>query len=306
MTDGGDIRAIFERAGCEGALCVQQLDGEAEFALRGDEPVTPASVAKVQIALEAETWFADGRLDPRERVTLGAAKRTAGPVAISFFDDEVTLSLRDMVVLMLTLSDNPSTDALLSRVGVDAVNATAARLGLTGTRMRTDLRTMLDTIGQDLGSADWNEAAAQPAAASEEERARAAERLLRARALDPSRGACTTPRDMVRLLRLIWTDQAGPAAACERVRAIMARQLTRHRIASGFPRPVQVAAKSGGLVGVVRNEVGVISCPDGRRYAAAVFTRCRPGSDEIAINAAIGKAAAYAVAALREERGARV
>ncbi|MCT2548206.1 class A beta-lactamase-related serine hydrolase [Streptomyces atratus] len=106
---------------------------------------------------------------------------------------------------------------------------------------------------------------------------------------------------MVDLLRLIWPDRAGPAAACRRVRAVMARQLTRHRIASGFRRPVQVAAKSGSLVGVVRNEIGVISCPDGRRYAAAVFTRSRPGSDDVAISAAIGTATARAVAALRQE-----
>ncbi|MGC5397661.1 serine hydrolase [Streptomyces sp. DT20] len=118
--------------------------------------------------------------------------------------------------------------------------------------------------------------------------------------MDPSQGTRTTPRDMVDLLRLIWTDQAGPAAACERVRAVMARQLTRHRIASGFRLPVRVAAKSGSLVGVIRNEIGVISCPDGRRYAAAVFTRSRPGSDDAAISRAIGTVAARAVAALQE------
>ncbi len=79
----------------------------------------------------------------------------------------------------------------------------------------------------------------------------------------------------------------------------MAHQLTRHRIAGGFRRPVSVAAKSGGLAGLVRNEIGVIRYPDGRRYAAAVFTRSRPGADEAAVNAAIGAAAAEAVATLR-------
>ena len=57
-----DIAAIFERARCVGTLCVQPLDGSAEVALRADEPMAPASAVKVQIALEAETWFADGRL----------------------------------------------------------------------------------------------------------------------------------------------------------------------------------------------------------------------------------------------------
>jgi beta-lactamase class A len=119
--------------------------------------------------------------------------------------------------------------------------------------------------------------------------------------LDPLRGTRTTAGDMASLLGLIWADRAGPAAACERVRAVMARQLTRHRIASGFRLPVQVAAKSGSLVGMIRNEIGVISYPDGRRYAAAVFTRSRPGSDDLAISTAIGMATARAVAALRQE-----
>jgi beta-lactamase class A len=301
MMDG--IRAVFEAAGCEGAVCVLSLDGDGdgEVGLRADEPVVPASVVKVPIALEAETWFADGRLDPREQVTLSAAGRTAGPAGISLFDDDAVVSWRDMVVMMLTISDNHATDALLRRVGVDAVNATAARLGLTSTVIESDVRTMLDSIGQDIGCASWQDAVAWAAAAPAEELARADGRLLACRALDPARGTRTTPRDMATLLRLIWTGQAGPAAACERVRAMMARQLTRHRIASGFRLPVRVAAKSGSLAGVVRNEIGVISYPDGRRYAAAVFTRSQPGSDDIAISSAIGTATARAVTALRTQ-----
>src|SRR5262249_12582125 len=118
---------------------------------------------------------------------------------------------------------------------------------------------------------------------------------------DPVRGTRTTARDMVSMLRLIWAGDAGPAAACERVRAVMARQLTRHRIAGGFRLPGQVAAKSGSLVGVIRNHIALISYPDGRRYVAAVFTRARPGSDDIAISAAIGTVTARAVVSLRNE-----
>jgi Beta-lactamase enzyme family len=191
----------------------------------------------------------------------------------------------DLVVLMLTISDNHAADALLRRVGVGAVNATAARLGLTSTVVESDLRTMLDSIGQDLGRVSWADLLTWQAEASVEEVARADQRLLAVRALDPARGTRTTARDMVRLLRLIWIGRAGPAAACDRVRALMARQLTRHRIASGFRPPVKVAAKSGGLLGIVRNEIGVISYPDGRQYAAAVFTRSQPGSDDAAIAA---------------------
>jgi beta-lactamase class A len=294
----GEIQTVFERAGCQGTLYVQSLGDDADIGLAADEPVTPASVIKVQIALEAETWFADSRLDPAEPVSLSATGRTPGPTGISLFEDDTVVSWRDLVVLMLTISDNHATDTLLRRVGVGAVNATAARLGLTSTVMQSDVQTMLDSIGQDLGRASWADLLAWQAQASAEQSAQADQRLLAARALDPARGTRTTARDIVRLLRLIWTGQAGSAAACSRVRALMARQLTRHRIASVFRPPVQVAAKSGSLLGIVRNEIGVISYPDGRQYAAAVFTRSQPGSDDAAINRAIGTATAQAVRAL--------
>jgi len=298
-----DVAAAFARAGCEGTLCARSLETGAEVAFRADEPVVPASVVKVQIALEAETRFADGRLDPRERVTMGAAERTPGPVGLSFFDDDAVVSWRDLVMLMLTLSDNPATDALLRRIGVDAVNAAAVRLGLAATVIDSDLRTMLDAIGRDIAGGGWQESLAWAAGASAQELAAADERLLATRALDPARGTRTTARDMTLLLELIWTDRAGPPAACARVRTMMARQLTRHRIANGFRSPVRVAAKSGGLAGVVRNEIGVVHHPDGSRYAVAVFTRSRPGSDDAAINRAVGTVAAAAVAALRGESG---
>ena len=70
---------------------------------------------------------------------------------------------------------------------------------------------------------------------------------------------------------------------------------------AAFAPGVKVAAKSGGLMGVVRNEIGAVTFDDGATYVVAVFTRSEaPGTDDRAINAAIGEAAAYAITRLRE------
>ena len=297
---GTSLEALFEQAGCTGQLCVQSLDGAGEVAVDADRQAVCASVIKVPIALEAETQFADGRLDPRERVVLPAQARTPGPVGFSLFEDDVEASLRDLVVAMLTISDNPATDTLLHRAGIDAVNATSQRLGLAGTVITSDERSIINSVGQDAGFADWVamwEWAAKPHSGEEEEQV--VRRMLGCAALDPARTTRTTARDMATLLRLIWSDQAGPPPACQRVRQLMRQQLTKHRLATGFPPPARVAAKSGSLVGVVRNEVGVISYPDGRGYSAAVFCRSRePWQNDAAINAVIGTAAAAAVGML--------
>lgn len=296
-----EVAGAFDGLGCEVCLLVQPLHGSGEVALAAEQLVVTASVFKVLVALVAESRFAQRHLDPRERVVLPAARRTPGPVGFSLFADDVEVSLRGLVTAMLTLSDNVATDALIERVGVEALNATAAELGLGHTRVVSDLQTLLDSIGRDAGCPDYLTLAAwEPGAPGDPELAEVEQRVRDSAALDPARTTRTTPRDMVRLLRLIWTDQAGPAPACARVRDLMGHQLTRHRLASGFSLPVRVAAKSGGLLGVVRNEVGVIDYPDGQSYLAAVFTRAgRPNGGEAAINAAIGRAAASAVSTLR-------
>src|SRR5262245_36424332 len=113
------IGTLFERAHCDGQLCVQSLEGGEQIGLHADQQVVSASVVKVSVALEAETQFADGRLEPRERITLPATARTPGPTGFSLFHDDVEASLRDLVVAMLTISDNTATDALLHRIGID-------------------------------------------------------------------------------------------------------------------------------------------------------------------------------------------
>jgi beta-lactamase class A len=279
---------------------VQSLDGRQEVAVDADRSVVSASVFKVTVALVAETQFAEERLDPRERVTLRAARRTPGPIGFSLFRDDVEVSLGDLVVAMLTSSDNVATDALLDRMGIDTVNDACARIGLAHTVIADDLYTMVNSIGSDAGFRDWDamwEWAAQPH--SQEDEDQVVRRIAAARALTPSRTTRTSPRDMATLLRLIWSDSAGPPQACQRVRQLMSQQLTKHRLAAAFPPPARVAAKSGSLVGFVRNEIGVIEYPDGRGYAAAVFTRAhRPWQNDVAINSAIGAAAAAAVTTL--------
>ena len=294
------LAEVFATAGCTGSVHATTLDGTREVGLGADDLVVPASVVKVLVALEAECRLADGSLEPEERVRLPASRRTTGPTGLSLFRDDVEVSVRDLPVLMLTISDNVSADALLDLVGLDAVNATAARLGLGSTVLGSNLRDLIDSLAGDTGFADW--AAFEAWSATETDAAalaRADERLRCAAALRPGSPTRTTARDMTRLLRLVWSDEAGPAQACARVRWLMTRQVTRERIASGFPPDVGVAAKSGALMGVVRNEVGVVTVPGKPPCAVAVFTRTEaPGSDPRAVDAAIGAAAARAVAEL--------
>ncbi|MFD0685196.1 serine hydrolase [Actinomadura fibrosa] len=285
------IEAAFRDAGVTGCLHAVDVDTGREVALGADEPVVLASVFKVPLLVAFHRQAAEGVLDPAEQVTLRPEDRTPGPTGVSALLDEVRMSLRDLACLMITVSDNASADALLERVGLDAVNATAAEFGLTGTLVLDSGREMLDGMLADAGAETFGEVWArldEPGMSA------------RLRALDPARTGRSTPRDMTRLLGLVWRDEAAPPAECAAMRRILGLQVWPHRLASGFPYDDVVVSGKTGTVPTIRNEIGVVEYPDGGRYAVAVFTRSAlPVAVLPQADAVIGTAARLAVEALR-------
>jgi beta-lactamase class A len=279
--------------GVELWLHVRELDGSGQVGEREDELVVAASTFKVAVALAFFDLAAAGRLDKRERVTLPPGARTDGPSGVSILHDEISLTLRDAAALMLTVSDNAATDAVLARVGVERVHERLRELGLVDTYLDGGCMQLMDAVAFDLGFAEWDDLLRAEGEISTEQ-------LLASSTFDPARTTRTTAREMTGLLSAIWRDEAGSPAACGEVRRLLGLQLTRDRIASGFPPDVRVSAKSGSWLRVVRNEVGVAEYTDGRRYAIAVFTRARrPDARRPDVDRAIGNAARAAVDSLR-------
>ncbi|WP_116246926.1 serine hydrolase [Nocardiopsis sp. FIRDI 009] len=262
-------------------LHVREIDGTAEVAHRADEPVVLASVAKILIVLEFARQAATGRIDPAERVVARRADRLGG-TGIADFADDVELSLRDCASLAMTVSDNTAADLIVDRIGVEPVRLLTEELGLDHTRFTGGPRSLLHVLMDGSGTGDG------PA-------------LHLPRTYDPARATSGSMRDLTLLLSLIWTDRAAPPDACAFVRALMARQLVRARIASGFPPPTRVSAKSGTLPGL-RQEAGVVEYPDGRRYAVAVSaTVTDPDHPPLETDLALGRAARSAVERLRDQ-----
>ncbi|GLY78695.1 serine hydrolase [Actinoallomurus iriomotensis] len=285
------IEAAFRDAGVTGFLHATDIDTGRQVAVHADEPVVLASVFKVPLLVAFHRQAAEGLLDPTEPVTLPPGDRTTGPTGVSVLLDEVRMSLRDLACFMITVSDNTAADVVLDRVGLEAVNATAADLGLPGTAVDGSGRDLLDSLFTDARASTFGEVWA---------RLDEPGMLDRLRALDPLRTSHSTPRDMTRLLGLIWRDEAAPPAECAAMRRLLGLQVWPHRLSSGFPYDdVVVSGKTGTLL-TIRNEIGVVEYPDGGRYAVAVFTRSLlPIAVLPQADAVIGTAARLAVEWLR-------
>ena len=241
------------------------LDSGAEVGFRSDVPVVTASVFKVPVLTEYVRQVAAGELDPGTRVHIRAGTATMGPTGLSVFSDDAEWSLRDVATSMITVSDNAATDIVTALVGVERTNATLAALGLPGTVLIGDCAALFATMAADYGVVD-------PALIDDKMRTDP-ESVARLGVNVPERTNRSTPRESTTLLRLLWTDQAASPEACAEARRILGLQIWPHRLTSGFPDDdVRISGKTG-TIGVVRNEIGVVEFPDGRRFAVAVFLR---------------------------------
>ncbi|NED96283.1 serine hydrolase [Phytoactinopolyspora alkaliphila] len=259
------IREVAERAGCSLALHVRSLDGDdAEVDIGADTPSLAASTYKVAVLLELACQAAEGRLDLTGRLRVTPAQHSAGISGISTMLDEIEISIRDLALLMIQVSDNTATDVLQRLVGTENIAHRLRNLGIKHTEIRTDCAGLIGRAVDDLGG--------DPHLLSPEELASVVPRSIES---GFRTGNTTTPRDMTRLLQAIWLNQAGPAEACAEVRRIMSLQFAPHRISTSYRDGPAIAGKTGTFYGGIRNEVGVLEFGPEDRYAVAVYLRQR-------------------------------
>jgi beta-lactamase class A len=102
----------------------------AEGHADGERVVPAASTIKLFVA----SAFWRSGLDPDEPVHEVAPAGSAG--VAEYLSPGARLTLGDLALLMLAVSDNAATNVLVDRLGVDAVNEEIARLGLERTELR--------------------------------------------------------------------------------------------------------------------------------------------------------------------------
>lgn len=249
---GEDTLQSALRAGAEAELsrAAERVDGVVGFAvkdltsgetfLRLPDTVFPqASSIKIAVLLELLRQAQEGTLSLDALHTVRKSETTAAagdtePILHMLGDGTATLSLCDLAVLMIVLSDNSATNILIERVGTENVNRTLSSLGLKETRLR---QRMLDMDAARRGSENTS-----------------------------------TPREMLMLLEGGRAGKILDAAHTAEFWRILrlpkdpAQSIFRRAIPTG----VQVANKTGSLDGV-RCESGVVEL-EGRPFILSVMT----------------------------------
>lgn len=199
--------------------------------IRADEVVTAASTIKVPILAAALDEVDAGRLDLAQPSAI-PSQRTGRSGVLQALSHLNTLTLADLLTLMIIVSDNTATNVVIDLIGMERVNQFCAGAGLSGTVLR---RKMMDADAARLGLENT-----------------------------------TTAHDQATLLDAIAWRNLLPAPLRAFALQALERQQFNHGLPSLLPDEVIVAHKTGELPGV-RHDVGVITGTNGRQAVVAVL-----------------------------------
>jgi len=253
------------------------LESGAEVYVNGDEPFPMASTFKVPVAVRLLTMVREGSLRLDSMITVRESDLHPGSGEISHLLDDpgVSLSVRNLMELMLLISDNSATDILLRTAGGGAaVRARLAELGIAGISVD---RPTIELI------ADWVGVKGLP---PEGERTPAAYQALQRALTDVDRAAAretfygdtrdtATPRGMAGLLRAVWNRDALDEAGTALLLDIMFRcETSLTRLKGMLPARIRVAHKTGTLGPGVAADVGIVELPgDAGHVVVAAFVK---------------------------------
>ncbi len=123
-------------------ICVKDLTSEQTFSVNPDTIFPQASSIKIPILIELMRQTQSGKIDLNTRVDIHRDALVGGSGVLQFFSDGgSSISIHDLAILMILLSDNSATNLLIDRVGMNNVNSMLDGLGLRNTRLA---RKMID------------------------------------------------------------------------------------------------------------------------------------------------------------------
>jgi N-acetylated-alpha-linked acidic dipeptidase len=268
----GEVEQIRTAFPGDMSVYMKNISNGDEIALDSDKVFETFSVIKLAIASELLHQVQTGKLSLSDRVALNAGNQRLPSGVLYALDPGSTPTIKDLLTLMIIISDNEATDVLGDKVGRDNVTAYVHSLGLTNTSIQfSDLdfdRKWLGTLDRSYLRASGDQTINFPFSRYSDEQVQQA---FGQTINDPVLyfGHSTT-RDIGRLLQLMAEGKLVSKNASDLLLGIMEKQQVNDR----FPRyleNVRIAHKTGDGQPFIANDAGVMWV-NGEPIVLVVFT----------------------------------
>jgi len=230
----GEMRQKIEDYPGVAGVYVRDLDGGYGYGVRPDEQYFSASIIKVPVMVAVYRKVERGELEFSQQVEIKEDDWAAGAGWLQWKEAGTRQTVGDLLVLMMTQSDNVAANALIRLVGgADHVNEVSRTLGAEDTLL-------YQKVSSERGAV-------------------------------PTLDNRTTPRDMAAILQKIADGEAASEKSCGYMIDLMHMDELDWWLDAGLPASVDAANKAGWLYKVY-GDVGIVEYQD-HRYVVAILSK---------------------------------
>jgi beta-lactamase class A len=215
-------------------LYVKDLEEDSGYGIRPDEQFFAASTIKIPIMVAVYRKVDEGELEFSQEVEIQEEDWAAGAGWLQWEKAGTKQTVGDLLLLMITQSDNVAANALVRTVGgADHVNEVARSMGAEDT-------VLYQKVSSERGAV-------------------------------PALDNRSTPRDMATMMQQIAEGKAASEKSCGYMIDLMHENRLDWWLDEGLPPGVDAANKAGWLYRVY-DEVGIVENND-RRYVIAILSK---------------------------------
>ena len=195
----------------EGKVCVNfyDLNKNNGFSINGDKKVPSASMIKLLIMLKLLEKVERKELDLEEKIKIQDYEKVDGSGILKELSSNHSFSIRELLTLMIIVSDNFATNILIEILGMDDVNELGEKLGLLNTSLQ---RKMMDLDAKEKGFDNY-----------------------------------TSSQDILKILKMIYDKTFLSEDLSDLALDILLRQQERSRLQRFLSEDIKIASKSGDL-----------------------------------------------------------
>ncbi len=223
---------LAARLPAQSAFEVLDLSTGLHVMHNANESMPAASTIKIPVMVEVFRQMEAGRFTLEHHLTLLASDKDYGSGDLCDEPDGGTYTVKDLLSLMIDISDNTATNMLIRLVGRTRINASMRRLGLTHTRLASDIRTDTWSVRQTLRS---------------------------------------SPADMVRLLTMMAKRELVDAWSSNEMISILEQDQINTLLPEPLPDDVPIAHKTGSFSDTL-DDVGIVYESDAPYVIAVMTT----------------------------------
>src|SRR5690606_25812440 len=136
-------------SGARFGVAIRHIESGEEVMIDADSYFPLASVFKVPILVESCFQLAQGRFHLADRWMLKNEEKNLPSGNLTFMDEGLMPTVKDILTLMTIISDNTATDMMIKCLGKEAINSRMRQFGLNHIHVVMTVRELFEELLPD-------------------------------------------------------------------------------------------------------------------------------------------------------------